>query len=275
VWPAFTGDPDYGSPVIAEPASTFLPADRTPSHAERCRTLAARARHGTLCTLAREPEGFPFGSLVALACDGAGRPLLLLSELAEHTRNLHASPAASILVTASKGVADDPLAHARATLVGTCAKIGEDGDARDAFLAQHPEAASYASFKDFAMYRLEPTGVRYVGGFGRMSWVGPDEYASAEPDPLAAHEVGILQHMNDDHHDAVLAYARALAGVADATRAVMIAIDRYGFDVLAVTPAGERRARIAFTDDVTSPDIARRALVALVRQARSALPART
>lgn len=247
-----------------------------PSHAERCRTLVVRARHGTLCTLAREPQGFPFGSLVALACDAAGRPLLLLSALAEHTRNLHASPEASILVTAVTGGTADPLAHPRATLIGTCTKIGDEADARaasDTFLAAHPSAATYASFKDFAMYRLEPAGVRYVGGFGRMSWVGPEQYAAAEPDPLAPHETAILQHMNDDHHDAVLAYARALAGIPDATRALMTAIDRYGFDVLAVTSDGERRARVAFADDVTSPDGARRALVALVQRARSSLVA--
>lgn len=260
--------------MTADAPSTPAPAPRTPSHAECCRTLLWRARHATLCTIAREPEGFPFGSLVAVACDGSGRPLLLLSGLAEHTQNLHASPSASILVTAAAGASADPLAHARATIVGRCTKVDDEVGARaarDAFIAAHPSAATYASFKDFAMYRLEPAGVRYVGGFGRMSWVAPRDYAAAEPDPLAAHEAGILEHMNDDHHDAVLAYARALAGVDGATRALMVAIDRYGFDVLAVTPDGDRRARISFTDDVTSPDGARRALVALVQKARAAL----
>jgi putative heme iron utilization protein len=261
--------------VSAEPSPPAPAAGRVPSHAERCRTLLARARHGTLCTLAREPKGFPFGSLVAVACDVVGRPLLLLSGLAEHTQNLRASPEASLLVAAALG-SGDPLAYARATLIGTCTLVREEADARgarDTFLAAHPSATTYASFKDFAMYRLDPATARYVGGFGRMSWVGGDEYLAAEPDPLAAHEGGILEHMNDDHHDAVLAYARALAGIDGATRALMIAIDRYGFDLLAVTPDGERRARVSFTDDVASPDAARRALVALVQRARASLGA--
>jgi putative heme iron utilization protein len=288
-------------------------APRTPSHAERCRTLLARARHATLSTISREPKGFPFGSLVSIACDGAGRPLLLLSALAEHTQNLHAAPEASILVSASpadrpisgvtplagpastpappapaatpgstpsagtprdRALSRDQLAFARATLVGPCAPIGEEGAARaarDTFLAAHPEAAGYASFRDFAMYRLEPVAVRYVGGFGRMSWVSLADYLAASPDPLAGSEATIVEHMNDDHPDATLAYARTMGGIPNATRALMTAIDRYGFELLAVTSDGEQQVRIPFEDDVTSPDAARRALVALVRAARAAL----
>src|SRR4051794_24036065 len=94
-------------------------AARTPSHAEKCRTLLARARHGTLATLARDPAGHPFGTLVALASDSAGRPLLLLSSLAEHAQNLAVSPKASILVVAAAatgrgGAPTDPLGLQRA-----------------------------------------------------------------------------------------------------------------------------------------------------------------
>lgn len=278
-------------------------ATRKPSHAERCRTLVARARHATLCTIAREPKGFPFGSLVALAADASGRPLLLLSELAEHTQNLRAAPEASILVVAEapsgpvgrsvpaplagpsseqeageRGrvarAARDALALPRVTILGPCVRIREEQAARaarDAFLAVHPEATAYASFKDFAMYHLEPAGLRYVGGFGRMSWVGLAEYMTASPDPLAAAEATIIEHMNDDHPDAVIAYARAFGGIDSATRAFLTAIDRYGFELLAVTPDGEKHVRVPFAEEVTSTDGARRALIALVRDARAAL----
>jgi putative heme iron utilization protein len=160
------------------------------------------------------------------------------------------------------------------TLVGPCTQVGEEGvarGARDTFLAAHPEAAGYASFRDFAMYRLEPVAVRYVGGFGRMSWVGLADYLAASPDPLAEAEATIVQHMNDDHPDATLAYARTFGRIPTATRALMTAIDRYGFELLAVTSDGEQQVRIPFTEDVTSPDAARRALIALVRDARAAL----
>lgn len=290
--------------VMSNVAAPLPSAARTPSHAERCRTLFVRARHGVLSTLTREPPAFPFGSLVSVACDDDGAPLLLLSALAEHTQNLHASPEASILVigdassiplsdgrssaagsSASRSfepnsagsVARDPLALPRATLIGRCARITDEltaRNARDTFLAHHPEATAYATFKDFAMYRLAPEGLRYVGGFGQMSWVGAAEYRRARPDPLAASESTMITHMNDDHPDSVLAYARAYGHIEDATRAFITVIDRYGFDLLAVTPDGERRVRVPFPSEVHSTDGARRALIDLVRDARATLASR-
>ncbi len=118
-------------------------------------------------------------------------------------------------------------------------------------------------------YRLEPIALRYVGGFGRMSWVSPEDYRAAEPDPLGPAAAGILKHMNGDHADAVLVYARALAGIADAASAAMTAIDRYGFEVAAMTPDGPRAARLEFDTVVATADDARHVLVAMVKRARA------
>jgi heme iron utilization protein len=243
---------------------------RAPSHAERCRTLARRARSATLSTLARDPEGFPYGSLVTVAIDALGRPLLLLSTLAEHTGNLLARPEASILLTEPLGTHDQPLALGRVTLLGLCRRVDgeETNEVREVFLAQQPSASYYADFRDFAFYRLEPTALRYVGGFGRMSWVSAEEYRQAEPDPLADAAAAILAHMNDDHADAVLAYAISLAGIADASQATMTAVDRYGFELAATTPEGPRAARLAFDEPVATNDEVRRAMVAMVKRAR-------
>jgi len=150
-----------------------------PTHADACRALVRSASIATLCTLAREPAGVPFGTLVAIADDDEGRPLLLLSRLAEHTQNLLASADASILV--ADGTAADPLASGRVTIVGRCIAIApsEVPAARARFLERQPNAAQYIDFADFAFYRLEPSTLRYVGGFGRMSWVDAAEYRSA------------------------------------------------------------------------------------------------
>ncbi len=267
---------------------------RTPTHAERCRTLLATARHATLCTLCRDPKGYPFGSLVAVAATPNGEPLLLLSTLAEHTQNLAAAGAASLLVTDQRAMTKaavlrnetinspsaeasatrgDPLAEGRLTFVGSCQPlVGEAAaEARVTFLSVHPEAAAYASFKDFAMFVLEPIALRYVGGFGRMSWVDLAAYKAAEPDPLRNHEADIVEHMNLDHADAVLACARVHGGLLESTRATMFAIDRYGFEVRAVTPEGDHSVRFAFAEDIPTTDAARRALVALTRAARAAM----
>ena len=138
---------------------------------ESCRDLLAKARHGVLATVAREPEGWPFASLVAVACDTQRRPLLLLSRLAEHTKNLEIDGRASLLL--SDPAASDPLATGRMTVLGRCAPVPQDerAQALEAFLTAHPEAAPYASLGDFAPWRLEVARVRWVGGFGRMTWI--------------------------------------------------------------------------------------------------------
>ena len=245
---------------------------RAPTHAERCRTLAERARSATLSTIAREPAGYPYGSLVTVAIDEAGRPLLLLSTLAEHTTNLLAAPQASVLLTEPLGTHDQPLALGRVTLLGPCTAVGpeEEPAVREAFLRQQPSASYYVDFQDFAFYRLEPTALRYVGGFGRMSWVSPEDYRRAEPDPLADAASAILAHMNGDHADAVVAYARGLAGIADASAATMTGVDRYGFELAAVTAAGPRTARLAFDAPVRTTDEVRRAMIDMVKRARAA-----
>jgi len=146
------------------------------THAAECRKLIAEARHATLSTIARDPDGYPYGSLVAIASDDRGRPVLLLSRLAEHTENLRARPEASVLVAAGAGL--DPLAEGRVTLLGACSIVPDDERAavKAIFLAHQPSAATYVDFADFGFYRLEPKALRFVGGFGRMSWVDPGDY---------------------------------------------------------------------------------------------------
>jgi heme oxygenase (biliverdin-IX-beta and delta-forming) len=172
---------------VPPPASpTIVPSEVRAA----CRALAASARFGALATVARDPAGWPFATLVAVAFDERGRPLLLLSRLAEHTKNLEACARASLLVTEApaeggEGSGADPLARGRMTLVGECARLtgaGEDGAdrvaaARARFVHAHPSAAGYASFADFAVWRLEVAHVRWVGGFGKMEWLAGDEYA--------------------------------------------------------------------------------------------------
>jgi len=249
------------------------PKARAPTHAERCRTLVAEARAATLSTVAREPAGYPYGSLVTVAIDSRGRPLLLLSELAEHTQNLAHAAEASLLLAEPLDRHRQPLALGRVSLLGPCRRV-EPADreaTRATFLAAQPDASYYVDFKDFAFYRLEPIALRYVGGFGRMSWVTPEEYAAAEPDPLVSAAAEIIAHMNGDHADAMLAYARRLSRMPDATAATMTAVDRYGFDFVVTTPAGPRATRLAFDEPVASADEVRRAMVAMVKTARAAM----
>lgn len=265
------------SDAAQDDSSSDQPKARAPSHAERCRTLVAESRAATLSTIARDPAGFPYGSLVTVALDKGGRPLLLLSELAEHTQNLAHCKDASLLLAESLDKHRTPLALGRVTLLGPCEKIpAEDrAAAREAFLAVQPDASYYVDFKDFAFFRLEPIALRYVGGFGRMSWVTAADYLAAEPDPLAGAAAGILAHMNEDHGEAMIAYARAFARMPEATAASMTAVDRYGFELAVTTPAGPRATRLAFDAPMTTTDEVRKAMVVMVKAARAALASRS
>jgi len=244
---------------------------RAPSHAERCRTLVACARSGTLSTIARDPAGFPYGSLVAFASDRQGSPLLLLSTMAEHRQNLDARSEASVLVAEPHGPSEDPLALGRLTLLGRCTRVDAAAapGVRGTFLALHPRAAGYVDFDDFAFYRLEVEAIRYIGGFGRMSWVGVDAYRAAEPDPLVDAAASIREHMNDEHAEAMVACARALASVPGAVSATMTAVDRYGFEMRVETSAAPCAARLAFDTPASTSDDVRREIITLVKRARA------
>ena len=145
--------------------------------------------------------------------------------------------------------------------------------AAEIYRAAHPHAY-YTDFDDFAFYAMSVRGIRYVGGFGHMSWVTTESYAEATPDPLRPHAADILKHMNDDHGDALVAYCQALAGEPDTTSAQMITVDRYGFDVLAISDAGRRAVRIPFGVICDTPLDVRAATVRLVAEARGAARAR-
>ena len=241
----------------------------TPTHAERARTLATRMTTGTLCTLAADPDGYPYGSFVTVAFDD-GNPVFLVSTLAEHTRNLQRDPRASLLV--AEGGSEDPLANGRVTLLGPCSQVdGDGGSARAAFLATHPNAAYYADFRDFAFWQLRVESIRYIGGYGRMSWVEAADWHVAEPDPLAVSAAGIIAHMNDDHAETMVLYCKAFSKATDITAANMTGVDQYGFEMSAVTAEGPRPVRLAFADPVGTPEEVRAALVAMLKDARTKL----
>ena len=239
----------------------------TPTHAERARTLVAQITTGTLCTLAAEPAGYPYGSFVTVGFDDAN-PVFLVSTMAEHTRNLQRDPRASLLL--AEGGSEDPLANGRVTLLGLCTRVeGDDGTARAAFLATHPNAAYYVDFGDFAFWKLRVESIRYIGGYGRMSWVEAADWHAAEPDPLATSAAGIIAHMNDDHADGMVLYCKAFSKATDISAASMTGVDRYGFEMSAVTAEGPRPVRLAFAGQVSTPDEARAALVAMLKDART------
>jgi putative heme iron utilization protein len=243
------------------------PGAPEPTFAEQARTLVHLGRTGTLGTLSRRHPGHPFVSVMPYAPDERGRPLLLISTLAMHTQNLAADPRASLLV-AQPG--DDPLALARLTLMGDAGRLaaGERPAAREAYLARHPNAIHWVDFDDFAFWRLDVADAYFVGGFGAMDWLTVVGYEAARPDPLADAAPGIIAHMNRDHADALILYARVLGGL-PAEAAEMVAVDRLGFKLRVRAADGLHGCRIAFPRDVTSAEQCRAVLIEMLADLRS------
>jgi putative heme iron utilization protein len=232
----------------------------------------ASASRGALSTIATDPAGYPYGSVASYGLDVRGNPLFFVSLMAEHTQNAIRDARASLLVTEPVPDGADPLASGRVTLLGTLAALDDEDDralARERYLEANPPAAYYIDFGDFTFYRLTVENIRYVGGYGRMSWVGADEYAEAEADPLVARAAGIIEHMNADHAEAQVLFCRHLAGRPDTTSATMSAVDRYGFDMIAVSPAGRAAVRVEFPEECTTGDEVRVAMVAMVQEIRA------
>jgi heme iron utilization protein len=256
---------DRTRPSPAEPEA--------PPLAEQARTLVQAGRTGVLSTHSQRLVGYPFGSVMPYAPDSQGRPLLLISHLAMHARNLAADPRASLLV-ATDLASPGPLERGRITLLGKVEQIpeAETGALREAYLERNPEASTWIDFADFSFHRLEPQDVYFVGGFGVMGWVDPGAYQVAAADPLTDSAAAILEHMNEDHADALVLYCRRYAGL-EAGAATMTAVDRLGFRVRAQVGAEERDLRINFLREVRSPEETRIVLVEMVREARASAAA--
>jgi heme oxygenase (biliverdin-IX-beta and delta-forming) len=248
------------------------PPPPEPSHAERCRTLVASATRGALSTIAADPQGYPYGSVASYGLDDRGNPLFFVSLMAEHTQNAIRDPRASLLVAEPVPDGADPLASGRVTLLGVLTPVADDDrpPARDRYLEANPASAYYIDFGDFTFYRLDVQNIRYVGGYGRMSWVDPERYADAEPDPLVSAAPGIIEHMNADHAEAQVLFCRHLLDRPDTTEASMSAVDRYGFEMIAVSPAGRAAVRLGFPRECSTADQVRQAMVTLVSDARGA-----
>ncbi|HIF08464.1 MAG TPA: DUF2470 domain-containing protein [Sneathiellales bacterium] len=186
--------------------------DQTDETGRDVRLLIRRQGTAALGTLSANPniggEGWPYTSLVEIAADHDGAPLLLISTLAEHTNNIASDSRVSLLVSASTDAAPDPLAQSRVTLFGH-ARPSSVAAHRTRFLARHPEAAEYADFADFSFYRMEVMRAHLVAGFGRIHWVdGSQVILPADiADTISTAGQGIMEHMNTEHGDAVSGYA--------------------------------------------------------------------
>ncbi len=237
-----------------------------PSAAEEARTIAASTNAGVLASLT--PAGDPWASFVTYGLlDGA--PVLCVSHMAEHGRNLAEDPRASIAIVAP-ATESDPLANSRITLAGVVERPAgpELTAARAAHVAAVPAAKYYIEYSDFTVWILRVDRVRWVGGYGRMDSATGQAYNDAEADPVAPHAGGAVAHLNADHADALALMARTLGGFPDTDTAQCTGADRYGLDLKVSTPRGVAYTRVGYPTRLDSADQMRAAAVELVGRAR-------
>ncbi|TCS74048.1 hypothetical protein EDC61_101272 [Sulfuritortus calidifontis] len=219
-----------------------------------------RGQHnGVLCTISQRIAGYPFGSVAPFILDAQGRPVVLISTLAEHTRNIVADPRVSLIV---QPFTPDMQGAGRVTLVGRAERLESKDALGPRYLRYFPQAEAYLAMHDFAFYRIGPERIRYIGGFGKIHWIEAAAYL-AGANHLAEAEAGILDHMNREHSDALFEYCRHFHG-ATPEAVEMIGIDGDGFDCR----ADGRVLRFDFPQAIVDAGGARQALVEMVQQCR-------
>src|SRR5271167_3465814 len=226
--------------------------------AKAVRSLLRRSRQGALASL-MTGSGDPYCSLVNVASDSDGSPILLISRLAIHTKNLLADARVSLML--DERVEGDPLEGSRIMLSGEAEEVASDRKiVRRRYLNAHPSAEAFVDFKDFSFFRIRPTGTHLVAGFGRIVDLKPAQFLTDISDAavLLDAEQGAVEHMNADHREATNLYATRLLGAEPADWRC-IGCDPDGIDL----QAGAKTLRLDFPERVTGPGELRKVLVKL------------
>jgi heme iron utilization protein len=229
------------------------------------KSLIRRSRQGALATL-MAVTGDPYCSLVNVASAPDGSPILLISRLAVHTKNLLADDRVSLML--DERAPGDPLEGARIMLAGRAVEADEADRAtlRRRYLAAHPSAEAFVDFKDFSFFRIQPSGTHLVAGFGRIIDLKPEQFMTDTSDAasLLEAEAGAVEHMNEDHREAMNLYATKLLG-AESADWRCTGCDPEGLDM----QAGTATLRLEFPARVTTAGDLRKMLVRLAEEARA------
>jgi len=222
--------------------------------AKEARRLLLSEGAGVLSTISQDVPGYPFGSVTPYCVDRQCQPVIYISHIAQHTKNILKDPRVCLTVLEGRGDGDVQ-AEGRITCLADARLIEEsESDVRDRYFRFFPATREYEQTHSFSFFRLDLVRVRFIGGFGRIFWLEPGEFKA--PNPFSeVQESRILQHMNQDHGDALRRFA-------DGVDATMVGIDAEGFDLL----ADGRRVRRPFATPVHNLEDARQALVAMAKR---------
>jgi putative heme iron utilization protein len=229
--------------------------------AQEARRLLLACYDGVLSTLSVALPGYPFGSVVPFCLDRQGLPVILIADIAQHTKNVASDPRTSLIVFDRS--APDLQANGRLTLLADAIPVAADErDVADRYYRFFPAARDYHLTHGFQFWRLQPRRLRFIGGFGAIHWLEPAGVCHANPFSADA-EHGMVEHMNDDHVATMRRYCQTFHNVDCGDVAPRFAgCDAFGCHLV----VGDRVLRIPFDQPVTTPMEARQALVALARR---------
>ncbi len=224
---------------------------------DNARKLLNAKDFGILSTLSLKLGGFPFGSVVPYCLDGEGMPVILISTIAEHTKNIVHDSRCSITVISEN---TDVQANGRLTVIGNMEAITDEEDVSERYYRHFPKSKAYSQTHNFSFYRLRPVAIRFIGGFGAIHWLEVSDFLIKNPFH-GEEEVSIVDHMNADHHKELIRYSTFYKQmeIAPEETVRMAGIDSFGFDVF----VNEQKVRFTFDQAISNAGEARAAMVAL------------
>ena len=234
------------------------------------RQFLRNSHHGILSTHSAKFAGYPFGSVTPFMLDHDCQPVILISSIAEHTKNIIANPKVSLVVFEKN---DDLQANARLTLIGEALQI----DKNDAHLMARygryfPESIGYFAIHDFQFYRINIHQARYIAGFGKMSWLDANALNKPQNNEankmIAMLEDSMIEHMNADHKISLIQYCQHFYQVKPAG-VLLIGVDTNGFDVEVRIENEIKILRFSFQSPIFDAHSARLAFVALSKVAKN------
>lgn len=227
------------------------------NNAVEARQMLRAHRYGVLSTLSKKFDGYPFGSITPYLIDHDGSLIILISTLAEHTKNIQHDSRISLI---SHNQNDPQIqTQGRVTLIGNAELAKNPEQIGQRYMRYFPEAQAYLSMHDFSFYRIQSVAIRYIAGFGGIHWVNMEDYA-VHPYPLIEQENDVVAHMNADHQITMQRYCQHFRQY-EAQNVTMLGIDCDGFDIR----ADNKVLRFDFSQTVTDAQQARVALVEMAR----------
>ena len=243
------------------------------SLAQEAKQFLRSTRSGVLSSFSAKFAGYPFGSVMPFVLGQDCQPIVLISTIAEHTKNIIANPKVSLLVFQSEQIksAEDLHANGRLTLIGEAEQLDkDDADLMARYCRYLPESTGYLAMHDFQFHRIHIVQARYIAGFGKMGWMQGEEMVNfnQQSTTIAKLETSMIAHMNQDHADSLLQYCQHFHHVTP-SRVILIGVDCDGFDIEAVIEDDIKILRFNFEASIVDANSARMAFVALSKTARA------